>query len=176
MAWKYHNTQIQPGKAWVDVNGVQHPSNWHLWTQEEKDKHSITEVIPEPSPDSRLYSWTVDTDGKVQNKKARELNDSGSGETLQLGLKSRLINEVKKQQHQLLLQTDWYYIRKADTETAVPSNVQTWRDTIRIKATEMENAIKSASDIDAVASLFVVKDEDDKVISGVLYDWPDLGD
>ena len=40
----------------------------------------------------------------------------------------------------------------------------------------MENAIKSASDIDAVASLFVVKDEDDKVISGVLYDWPDLGD
>ena len=40
----------------------------------------------------------------------------------------------------------------------------------------MENAIKSASDIDAIASLFVVRDEEGKIVSGILYDWPNLGD
>ena len=174
--WKYHNKEIQPGKAWTDVHGVRHPSNWHFWTKEEKDKHSITEVIPEDTPDSRLYCWTVDSDGKIQNKKARELEDSGSGESKVLGLRSQLVNSVKKQQHSLLDDTDWYYIRKADKGTEVPSNIQTWRNAIRTKATEMENAIKSASDIDAIASLFVVRDEEGKIVSGILYDWPKLGD
>jgi hypothetical protein len=174
--WKYGDRIITSGKAWTDSNGVQHPSNWHFWTKEEKDKYGITEIIPETAPDSRLYNWTVDTDGKIQNKKAKELEDSGSGESKVLGLKSQLVDSVKEQQHSLLVKTDWYFIRKTDKGTAVPSNIQTWRDAIRTKATEMENAIKSASDIDAVASLFVVRDDEGKIASGVLYDWPNLGD
>ena len=71
--WKYHNVEITPGKGFVDTNGVRHPSNWHIWSDEEKTKLGIKEIIPEAEPDSRLYSWTVDSDGKIQNKKAREV-------------------------------------------------------------------------------------------------------
>ena len=172
--WKYHNVEITPGKGFVDTNGVRHPSNWHIWSDEEKTRLGIKEIIPEAEPDSRLYSWTVDSDGKIQNKKARELDDSGSGDTKILGLKSQLKNEVKKQQGSLLSHTDWYIIRKADKGTAIPSNIQTWRDAIRTKATEMETAISDCSSVDDIAKLWLEVDIDGKK-SGILYDWPSLG-
>jgi hypothetical protein len=174
--WKYHNVEITPGKPWTDTNGIKHPSNWHTWSDAEKKKHSIKEIISESAPDSRLYSWTIDSNGKIKNKKAKKLTDTGSGESKVLGVKSELIKSVKDQQGSLLSKTDWYIIRKADKGTAIPSNVQTWRDAIRTKAASMEDAIKACSKIDDVEKLWAVYNEDGSLKSGVLYDWPGLGD
>ena len=173
--WKYHNVEITPGKGFIDLNKVRHPSNWHMWSDEEKTKLGIKEIIPESAPDSRMYSWTMDSDGKIKNKKAKKLTDTGSGESKVLGLKSELIKSVKEQQGSLLSKTDWYIIRKADKNTAIPSNVQTWRDAIRTKATAMEDAIKACSKIEDVEKLWAVYNEDGSLKSGVLYDWPGLG-
>ena len=57
--------------------------------------------------------------------------------------------------------------------------MQTWRDAIRTKATEMETAIDNAADTDAVAALFLkfTNNEDgSQTKSGILYDWPELED
>jgi hypothetical protein len=153
--WKYGDRTIRPGKAWTDSNGTQHPGNWNIWSKAEKDAMNIKEIIEDPKPDSRLYLWSMDSDGKVTST-ARPLEDSGDV----LGLKSTLKNEVKDQQGSFLNQTDWAVIRKADKETAIPSNIQTWRDAIRAKATEMENAIDNATDTDAVAALLMSFDGD----------------
>ena len=166
--WKYHNITINPGQAWTDVNGVRHPRNWHIWSDAEKAKYNITEVTEDSPPDSRLYNWNMDSNGKITST-AKSLNDNGDI----LGVKSTLKNEVKSQQGSLLSQTDWAYIRHYDSGTEVPANIETWRNAIRAKATEMENAIDSASDTDAIASLFIVWDKDSKK-SGILYDWPEL--
>ena len=72
--WKYHNVEITPGKPWTDTNGIKHPSNWHTWSDAEKKKKSIKEIIPESAPDSRMYSWTMDSDGKIKNKKSEKIN------------------------------------------------------------------------------------------------------
>jgi hypothetical protein len=94
---------------------------------------------------------------------------------LVLGVKSVLKLTVNTQQGSLLDQTDWYIIRKADNATAIPSNVQTWRDAIRTKGDAMVSAIDGAADTNAVAALFLVYEEDGKTIkSGILYDWPEL--
>ena len=85
-----------------------------------------------------------------------------------------LKREVQAQQYRLLADTDWAVIRKADKGTAIPSNIQTYRDAIRTKATAMENAIDGAANTDAVAALFVTRDKDGNK-SGILYDWPELG-
>ena len=106
----------------------------------------------------------MDSDGKVTST-AKPIDD----------VKSTLKHNIKVQQGSLLSQTDWAIVRKSDKETAIPSNIQTWRNAIRAKATEMENAIDSASDTDAIASLFIVWDKDGKK-SGILYDWPELGE
>jgi len=168
--FKHHNITITPGKAWTASNGTQHPANWHLWGSEERKKWNITEIVEDTPPDSRLYKWVMDSNGKITST-AKDLDDSGDV----LGVKSTLKNAVKNQQGSLLSQSDWAIIRKADKGTAIPSNIQTWRDAIRTKATEMENAIDGASDTDAVAALFVSTDKDGKQ-SGILYDWPELGE
>ena len=150
--WKFHNVTITPGKGWTDTNGTQHPGNWNLWSKAEKEAKNIREIIEDRPPDSRLYTWSMDSDGKITST-AKPLDDSGSGENKVLGVKSSLKNEVKSQQGALLNQTDWAIIRKADKGTAIPANIQTWRDAIRAKSTEMENAIDAASDTAGIVAL-----------------------
>jgi hypothetical protein len=165
--------QIKPGKAWVDDNGVRHPKNWNIWDADYKASMDITEVVPDVQPDGKFYSWTSDIFGKISNITPRNLDDTGSGDTLVLGLKSQYKLKVKEQQASLLAQTDWAVVRKADTDKAIPSNIATWRAAIRTKATAMEDAIDDAGDIDAFIALFLSWDGDGNK-SGILYDWPVL--
>ena len=189
--WKYNGRTIRTGKAWTDDNGVQHPANWHVWSATEKASAGLTEVVEEIPPDSRLYDWSQNSDGTI-TKTAKSLDDVNAvdqnedpvldedgNQLINRGVKWNLKQEVKNQQGYLLGQTDWAVIRKSDNDTAIPSNIQTWRDAIRTKATEMETAIDNAADTDAVAALFVTytANEDGSVTkSGILYDWPELGD
>jgi len=159
MVWKYGDRVIKPGRSWTDSTGTQHPGNWHIWSKAEKDAMNITEVIEESPPDSRLYFWSRDGNGKITST-PKPLDDSGSGIDKVLGLKSTLKNDVKDQQGSLLSQTDWAYIRHYDAGTDVPANIETWRNAIRARATEMENAIDSATDTDAIARLFLSWDEE----------------
>ena len=109
----------------------------------------------------------VDGDGNA-------VNDDDGNQIMQPGVRSQLKAEVKSQQGSLLAQSDWAVVRKADKGTAIPSNIQTYRDAIRTKATAMESAIDGAANTDAVAALFVTFDSEGNK-SGILYDWPDLG-
>ena len=170
--WKYHNIIITPGKGWTDVNGVRHPRNWHLWNAEEKARHNITEITEDRPPDSRLYNWNMNSSGKITST-AKAMDDSGSGDNKVLGLKSNFKNKVKEQQGSLLNQTDWAYIRHYDAGIDVPAKIETWRNAIRAKATEMEKAIDDCSSVEDIAKLWVVYDKDGKK-SGILYDWPEL--
>jgi hypothetical protein len=150
-----------------------HPSNWQIWSSTEKDRYDLKEVADPVYPDERLYFSVTDNQGNITST-AKAIDDSGSGDNLVLGLKSTFKNEVKKQQGSLLSQTDWYIVRKVDKSTAIPSNIQTWRDAIRTKATEMENALDACSSVDDIAKLWLEVDIDGKK-SGILYDWPELG-
>ena len=171
--FKYNTQTLKPNRAWTDDNGITHPRNWHIWSAEDKAAAGITEVIEDTPPDSRLYNWSMDRDGKITST-AKALANSGSGDDLVLGVKSTLKNEVKSQQESLLSQTDWAVVRKSEKSTAIPSNIATWRDAIRTKATAMESAIDGAADTAAIAALFVTFDAEGNK-SGILYDWPILG-
>ena len=190
--WKYNGRVIREGKSWSDDNGIQHPANWIIWSPSDKAAAGLTEVTPETPPDSRLYTWTYESDAVTISKTAKSLADvnevdengdpvldENGDQVVTLGVKSVLKNEVKSQQESLLNQTDWAIIRKADKGTAIPSNIQTYRDAIRTKATEMENAIDGAANTDAMAALFLtytLNEDGSTTKSGTLYDWPELGD
>jgi hypothetical protein len=183
--WKHNGRTIRTGKGWTDDNGVQHPANWHVWSASEKVAAGVVEIAEETPPDSRLYHWGQNSDGTITStaKSLADVNevdangdpllDEDGNQVVTHGVKYNLKQEVKSQQGSLLSQTDWYIVRKADKDTAIPSNVQTWRDAIRTKATEMETAIDNAADTDAIAALFVGYDADGNK-SGILYDWPEL--
>ena len=185
--WKYGSKTIREHKSWINDDGITHPKNWHIWSPSDKAAAGLTEVTPETPPDSRLYTWGYEADGVTISKTAKSMTDvnevDGDGEpilddngnqSVKLGVKSELKAEVKKQQGSLLAQTDWAVTRKSEKTTAIPSNIQTWRDAIRAKATAMEDAIDGAANTDAVAALFLAWDADGNK-SGILYDWPVLG-
>ena len=99
-----------------------------------------------------------EADRKLENEDAKDqdgnqlFNDDGS-KTINYGLKHYAIQKVKEQQAGYLSQTDWYIIRKADVGTAIPSNIQTWRNAIRSDATAIETAITNAADMNAFIAL-----------------------
>ena len=188
--FKVGDQTIRPGRAWRDSDGTLQPKNWNIWSEDEKKAAGISEVVMQPFPDQRLYSSSHNADGSVAStaktladvnavdKDGKAVLDSDGNQLVTLGVKSSLKNEVKSQQASLLFQTDWAVVRKADKGTAIPSNIQTWRDGIRTKATEMETAIDNAADTAAVEALFLkwTTDSDGKTTkSGILYDWPELG-
>ena len=110
-------------KALADVNEV--------WTQSEID-------------DGDAPDGTSANDPKL---------DAEGNQMITRGLKHNAIQKVKTQQAGYLAQTDWYIIRKADAGTAIPSNIQTWRNAIRSDATAIETAITNAADMNAFIAL-----------------------
>ena len=67
--------------------------------------------------------------------------------------KWNMIQEVKDIQGGKLSVHDWYYVRKTDAGTAVPSAVQTYRDSVRTNATNIETSITAAADIAALQAI-----------------------
>ena len=93
------------------------------------------------------YTNQDKTDGLIPDGK-----DVGDVKTE--GLKTKLIKKVKAQAAQILQNTDWYIVRKADAGTAVPSAITNHRAAVRTKAAEQETAITNASDTPALETLY----------------------
>ena len=76
------------------------------------------------------------------------------GEVATRGLKYNFIQIVKQQAAGELQNTDWYVVRQADANTAIPSAITTHRAAVRTKCAEMETAITNAADTPAIETLY----------------------
>lgn len=90
------------------------------------------------------------------------------------GLKSKLIENIKKQAGGILSQTDWYVTRKSEKSTAIPSNISTHRDAVRTKQAEMETAITNAADTAALETLYTYVEQEDGSLVRPLGELPEL--
>ena len=95
------------------------------------------------------------------------------------GLKTIRIRTVKSQAAGILRDTDWYIVRKADANTAIPSAITTYRAAVRTKCAAMETAITNASNTPAIETLYTyvnTADEGDPVVmERPLGEFPVLG-
>jgi hypothetical protein len=98
------------------------------------------------------------------------------GDVKTKGLKTILIETLKKQATQILQETDWYIIRKADASTAVPSSITTHRAAVRTKAAEMETAITNAADTAALETLYTYTEQEDGSVTRPIGELPTLED
>ena len=98
------------------------------------------------------------------------------GDVKTKGLKTILIETLKKQAAQILQETDWYIIRKADAGTAVPSSITTHRAAVRTKAAQMETSITNASDTAALETLYTYTEQEDGSVARPLGELPTLED
>ena len=93
--------------------------------------------------------------------------DLKEGDLKSRGLKYNLIKTIKSQAAVELANTDWYIVRKADANTAVPSAITNHRAAVRTKCASMETAITNASNTAAIETLYTyvnTADEGDPVV------------
>ena len=155
----------------MSVDGINHPKAlFTLWTDAERLAIGIVPVTTSGLHlDTTYYiekdpTYTIASDKssvirtigvKDVDKDLEDVNevDENGIQNIIRGLKYNAIQNIKAQQSEYLTKTDWYIIRKADNGTAIPSNIQTWRDAIRSDATRIENAITAAVTMDQFIAL-----------------------
>ena len=117
------------------ADDINYPANWlRLATLDEKKEIGISEVADPARYDQRFYTG-VDTPRPIAD------------------LKPEWIEVQKKIAGSLLSETDWMIIRKAETDTAVPSDTTTYRTAVRTKCKEREDQITACDTTDKLAEL-----------------------
>lgn len=155
--WKYNGKAIRSGRGWVDAYGVQHPSSWLTWSDSEKtSKGLVWEDDPAPF-DNRFY-WSANNPKDVAD------------------LKIDWTAKTKATAGSLLAPTDWYVVRKAeDSTTTIPTDVATYRASVRTASNTIETAITNAADHTAFMALFdtPVDSEGNPIGNPPINNWPD---
>ena len=177
-------TKMLSGSRGITIDGVQHPrSIYTLWTEAERNALDIYTVEMDYSKlkDEEWYHNTNVTyafDGSkvtgsygdatakahadVLFTQEDEDNGLGTKDDIKVpGVKTILIKQVKAEAAQELQKTDWYVVRKADTDEAIPSAVATHRAAVRSKQASMETSITNASDTAALETLYTYTKQED---------------
>ena len=110
-----------------------------------------------------LYTAQDESDGK-----------GTEGEVKAEGLKTKKIRTIKQQAASELARTDWYIVRKADANTAVPSAITNHRAAVRTKCAAMETSVTNASNTAAIETLYTYTTDEDGVTSRPLGNLPTL--
>ena len=175
-------TQVFTRPIPITIGDINYPSNiFTMWSKSELEAIGIYEVVIDNSnlKDKEYYintnqsfnfasgavtaSYGTATAKNIADTlftSQDETNGLGTeGEVKAKGLKTIKKENINKQAGSILQSTDWMVIREADGGTAIPSNIKTWRASVRTKANSMCTQIDNASDVDALAALYAYDPE-----------------
>ena len=144
--YKYSGKVIRAGRGWTDNDGVQHPSSWMRWTDEEKAARGLV-WEDDPLPFDSRYYWAADVPKALDDVNEVDENgdpvlDADGVQIVTLGLKSQAIARAKQQASGELSQTDWMVIKASEVEGyAVPQDITDARAAIRQASNDKEAAI-----------------------------------
>ena len=155
----------------LTIGDVNYPQNiFMLWSSEELEAIGIYEVVVDNSnlKDQEYYinsNQSFDyADGVVTASytvaTAKELDDTTDPDTgvVTLGLKSHQKSTISNQAYGLLLPSDWMVVKATETGGSVASDWTTYRAGVRTASASMQTLIDGASDVDALAALYVYND------------------
>ena len=142
MPWKYKTTYLSEGKSWKDDNGIQHPPNWNIWSEDYKiNTIGLTWENVLGSYDSDYYyGWNSDGDALLPKPIA--------------DIKTKKILEAKQHSSDYLTPTDWYVTRKSERDVAIPSEITAFRTAVLAVYTSLKTAINNASDIAGIQAIY----------------------
>ena len=149
--------QLRPGRPFTH-NGIQYPANWlRLTSWAEKEAIGITEV-PDAAPvDTRFY-WDTDIPHQLE-----DTTDVASGITT-TGLKTQWKEQQDQTAYTLLAPTDWYVVRKTETDEAIPAGITSFRGEVRTVCEGRKVAIDGATDVPSLVG----------IVTFYGLDWPTL--
>jgi len=173
MAFQLASKPLGVDVAFKTSDGTQYPANWlRLATADEKKKIGITEVADEATYDQRFY-WGVGNAKRLADENAKDsdgklIKDADGNQVINEGLKTQWVRQQKETAGSLLAKYDWYVTRKAEKTTAIPTNIQNYRDSIRTICKTREDEINACSDVAALKKLIDgTYDKDGKRTAGI---------
>ena len=138
MPYMLDGRKLRQGRPFTDSNGIQYPGNWlKLTSNEEKAAVGIT-YEPDPAPFDSRYYYSAGNPRPV----ADGTDEDGNEYT---GLKTGFIAEQAKKAGQILSNTDWYAVRKAETSKAIPAAIKTYRAAVRTACDARQAEIAAVS-------------------------------
>ena len=149
--------QLRPGRPFTH-NGIQYPANWlRLTSWAEKEAIGITEV-PDPAPVDNRFYWS-----EGNPKQLEDTTDVASGITT-TGLKTQWKAQQDQTAYSLLAPTDWYIVRKSETDEAIPVGITSFRGEVRTVCEGRKIAIDGATDVPSLVG----------IVTFAGLDWPTL--
>ena len=190
-------TSMPRGNKSFKLGDTQYPASvFTLWSESERNAIGLYTVEIDET-NKKNEKWYVNTNityafgsGKVTGSYGtatarahadtlwtQEDEDAGLGtkdDVAVEGLKTQLIRDVKGQAESILNQTDWYVTRKAEEDTAIPSEITNHRKAVRTKQASMCTAITNASDTPALETLYKYTEQEDGSVTRPLGELPIL--
>ena len=146
---------------------------WYINTNQsfDFDGNEVTASYGTATPKAHADSlWTQadSDDGDLPS-------DKEVGDVKVEGLKTKLIRTIKQQASGLLAPTDWYVVKASEvSDYSVPTNIATYRASVRTKSNEMETAITNAVDTPALETLYTYTRQEDGTVTRPLGELPIL--
>jgi len=85
--------------------------------------------------------------------------DPDTGETTTTpGLKSNAVTTQQQQAYSILQPSDWYVVRESENGTAIPTNWDTWRQSIRTTCENQITMINACTTVPELQALYVYND------------------
>ena len=184
------------------IGDVRYPAKiFQLWSKSELNAIGIYEVITNSSnfKDEKWYINTNESYAFADNQVTRSWgtatpkahadslwtqadsddgdlpDDKEVGDVKTRGLKYNLIQTIKQQASGLLAPTDWYVVKASEvSDYSVPTNIATYRASVRTKSNEMETAITNASNTPALETLYTYTEQEDGTVTRPLGELPIL--
>ena len=154
-------------------NSNKKDEKWYINTNQSYNfaDNTVTASYGTATPKAHADSlWTQD---EIDDGDAPEGTSPGDVKTE--GLKTQLIRTIKQQASGLLAPTDWYVVKASEvSDYSVPTNIATYRASVRTKSNEMETAITNASNTPALETLYTYTTDSDGVQSRPLGELPTL--
>ena len=193
-------TQMPKGNKGITLNNIKYPASiYTLWSESERNSIGIytVEINTTNLKNEEYYINTNITyafgSGKVtgtygtatakkitdtlwtsQDKTDGKIPDGEDvGDVAIKGLKTIKKNLIDNQCAGLLASSDWRVVKATETGGTMDSGWKTWRASVRTKCNSMQTQIDNASDVDALAALFIYTKQGDGSITRPLGEFPE---
>ena len=138
----------------IMINDVQHPKTifTQAWTNEERKAIGILPYTYSGSNINNEYYTSTFSDSVGDDAVTRTYTNNAVSDLAEL--KTNKITGAKSHANQLLSDTDWYVVRNAETSTAIPSEITSFRTAVRTNYAALKTAITDAANVAAVAEIY----------------------
>ena len=158
----------------MTINDIQYPKSIFssAYTVDERKALGIVPYVYTGNYVNSMFyktseaSPTVEADKVVVSRTQTALNIDNIKATMKDNINSVLSST--------LAETDWYHIRKIETDEAIPADISKWRSDLRAKAIALENAIDAKKDVAGLEAMTVITEEmfAKDIKASEFYDWP----